>query len=159
MRMRMILLLLACMMGNACAAATRNAVPEPAMWAGCYALELGEWSRRSANEPFYTPPGLIQLDTALVQVPADGGFKPRLSPHLERGSGPLPQNAYWEPISGDSILLSWNSGLSGVSIRAVSQPHGFTGVAQGWTDVPPPPGQTWPRANVRGERIACSTPQ
>lgn len=160
-RANAVLLVVACGSVHACATASYEAASEPATWAGCYAVELGPWSpaRQASNLPYLTPPEMIQLDTAMVQVSRSGDLKHRLWPFPDVRTVPLDSIAYWEPLSGDSVGLSWSTGLSGVFIRAARQPYGFSGMTQRWIDVPPPPGQSWPRADVRAERVACSAPR
>ena len=124
---------------------------------GCYALELGQWSRPTQHAGL---PDTIQLDTARAVDQARSSVWRVLSPP---GSA---LRAYWVPTSQNRVRLIWeresgSGAASGdrvppqrmyVSIIATIEGASLRGTARGslFESLTPPPS-----ASVRGHRIEC----
>ncbi|MFO7894488.1 MAG: hypothetical protein R6U63_12200 [Longimicrobiales bacterium] len=140
----------------------RNIVPV----AGCYRLELGEWSppRGEGETAYPTPPERFELTA--VRAPNDPeGVRAEGTPVMEMSrlllrsvidADPLgiggPPGAYWAPLGPDSLRLVWSNGFVGVALEVAVRGDTLQGVARGSSDVSAPP---LPTAPARAVRVSC----
>lgn len=120
---------------------TRDSTVVPS---GCFALEIGDWSRPVASDGL---PDTIRLDTARAYVTPESKDWRVLSP---TGNA---DRAYWLPRSGNSVWLVWEREREfHVSIRATVEGSALRGVATGsmYEHLTPEP-----TAPVRGHRVEC----
>lgn len=128
--------------------------PEPVTsLSGCYALEIGAWSRPWPAA--WQPPAVVRLDS----VPAPHRFVASPELLMLRPLGVAParrsaESAFWRVVSRDSIGLQWGGDYVRVAVRLERGRDGLRGWAGGYTDVVQPPGEE-PRALVRGRRLGC----
>lgn len=134
--------------------------------AGCYRLELGEWSppRGAGEGPYQTPPDVFELTDSvgpaaenverrgLAAVSEQGRplLRPLIEPEGDRmGGHPL---GYWRTASSDSVHLVWSNGFIGVALEMAVRGDTLKGVARGSSDVSTPP---LPTAPARAVRVSC----
>src|SRR6476661_6674895 len=74
---------------------------------GCYRLELGPWSRSSADQN-QTPPTTFQLDTAHLQEPPDRlGLRKVLPLKLDASGHEM--RSRWRFVGSDSVYVVWSN--------------------------------------------------
>jgi hypothetical protein len=66
--------------------------------------------------------------------------------------------ASWQLLTGDSVLVAWSTGFSGVILRLSVQGDSLVGKARTLIDLPTPPGVVEPTASIVARRVACDTP-
>ena len=121
---------------------------------GCYDLYLGTWA---PNDPggdsiYYAPPTRVLLT---ADSGAGLGHTPRGYALLAAPSAMPSLHQYsWWTFSGDSILMHWSSGFSGVNLRLAGGDT-LRGVARTFSDVVPGPRFT---AEVVAPRVECTAP-
>jgi hypothetical protein len=109
---------------------------------GCFALEVGRWSRPVANAGV---PDTIRLDTARTFVTEQPSEWRVLLP------AGYARNAFWMPASQYAVRLIWKREF-GIQIRATIEGPSLQGVAYGSMDELSTPA---PTATVKGHRIDC----
>lgn len=150
--MRHIAVLLLLLSG--CRYAANVAAPDQSPF-GCYALEIGEWSR--PWPPDWEPPRAIRLDSLHLESSSDDApvrfvLHPLATMPSSRGGG----RASWRAISADSLQLTWGGDNVAVDVRVEYRADELSGWALASTDVIEP-ADLLPRAAVQGSRIACSS--
>jgi hypothetical protein len=117
---------------------------------GCFDVRLGKWSGSfpSGAPADHQPPSSIRLDSAhLAERYRDSSYR-RLEPNIEafgnRGFAPA-----WRITRGDSLLLSWSNGFSGVVIVAAIGRDSLVGMGEAFTDYIGPKQPTVPVVLVR----------
>lgn len=136
-----------------CGLATSQSAEPVASLTGCYALEVGAWSRPWPTG--WQPPAVVRLDS--VPAPSKSATLP--DPLMLRPLGVVPaprsaERAFWRVISHDSIALQWAGDYVSVVMRLERGRDGLSGWVRGYTDVVQPPGME-PRASVHGQRVGC----
>lgn len=125
--------------------------------AGCYVLTLSPSPRWTAS-PSQTPPEHFRLESTMR---ADS--LPRVRPsslHLGVMPRTLESNslmeASWQLSMGDSVIVAWSTGFSGVVLRLSVQGDSLVGTAHTFIDLPPPPGVVEPTASIVARRVSCA---
>jgi len=91
---------------------------------GCYAVELGAWSKPVVPNPSYdAPPVAVSLDSVLIDGRGGPGF--RLAPTIEILTRYVTIPPRWWPIGADSVRLWWPSGIPKCS--SICRPTGPKG--------------------------------
>jgi hypothetical protein len=132
---------------GSCVSAPSQRPPDEAGLAGsCYALTLGDWSRRVGDErSHYTPPETFQLlDSGRVTPTIPYSYRP------ERGV------ARWRQVAPDSLVIVWTNGFAQAVMGLRQRGEDFVGTLEAISDaktIPPSPPRLAP-ASVR--RVACS---
>jgi hypothetical protein len=131
---------------------------DPAHYAGCYALRLGAWSGPfpSGQPSVHQPPPRFTLTNRVLPAPYGRlGYRRVESPTAaEPGTHPAPWS--WRLVRGDSLEVSWSTGLAGVRLLLKIRPD----TLRGWADAREsgnPTGQ--PRAGAVVWRITCRGPR
>ena len=130
---------------------------DPAHYAGCYALRLGPWSAPfpSGQPTVHQPPSRFRLTNRVLPAPFGrlGFRRVESAPPVEPGAHPVPWS--WRLVRGDSLEVTWSTGLAGVRLLLRIRPDSL----RGWADAQEsgnPTGQ--PRAPVVVWRTACPPP-
>lgn len=102
---------------------------------GCYAVELGTWSKPVVPNPSYdVPPTAVILDSGLIDGPLGGpGF--RLEPVIEILTRYRTVPPRWWPIGTDSVRLWWPSGCGGAALRLAWNDGVLQGNAEVFSDI------------------------
>jgi hypothetical protein len=123
---------------------------------GCYALEVGEWSRPWPAH--WSPPRIIRFDpgsSALFGESGPSAFVLRPDAALPSGrAGRAAPGSAWRPWAGDSIRLDWIGDYAGLEARLERRGPELRGWIRGRTDVVGAD-SLWPRASVTARRVRC----
>jgi hypothetical protein len=152
--MRRILLLLAL---NSCVKFVAVSPLTPESLAGCYVLDVGEWTR--PPERARIPPDTILLDTTLV---AEQEWPDRALHVLRPPLGAIDQNAEagltdWSFFPPDSVQLRWVGAFSMVRADLQARGEDLVGSVIVLSDQLATPRSNLPVASVRGYRTPCRT--
>lgn len=107
-------------------------------FAGCYAVELGEWQPPllEGNESYQSPPDTVHLTEEIGSEIFEEGKK-LARPVIPTGRTP---SAYWFQPTADSVRLIWTNGFAGVHLHLQATDEGkLVGGAEATTDVVGPP--------------------
>ena len=130
---------------------------DPAHYAGCYALRLGPWSGPfpSGQPTAHQPPSRFRLTNRVLPPPFGRlGFRRVESERsTEPGTHPAPWS--WRLVRGDSLEVTWSTGLAGVRLLLRIGPDSLRGRADA-QEPANPVGQ--PRASVVVWRTPCRVP-
>jgi hypothetical protein len=101
---------------------------------GCYAVELGAWSKPVVPNPSYdAPPVAVSLDSVLIDGRGGPGF--RLAPTIEILTRYVTIPPRWWPIGADSVRLWWPSGFGGAALRLAWNDGVLRGKAEVFSDM------------------------
>ena len=119
---------------------------------GCYDLYLNPWSPEplGSDSILYLPPTRVHLTMAAGRVDSSKpyGFSVQSAP------GAMPsvhEYSWWEP-RGDTLLITFTTGFSGVQLRLIGGDT-LRGTAQAFTDVMPSPSVM---TVVSAQRVQCN---
>jgi hypothetical protein len=138
--------------GASALGAAQNSRPGHDAIAGCYRLEVGDWTPQlTPGDVDHLLPTLVRLDTTAA---ASGGKT--LSPSIAyRPSGlKFPGFPRWD-IRGDTVEMAWSNGFTPTVVRLSKAGGKFEGYAEARSDIALPPGVSWPRAPVAARRAEC----
>ena len=133
---------------------------QPDSMAGCYVIEVGEWSGPfpSGWPEIHQPPDTVRLglERAWPELPATAMRTERaLSPHLPelvRHGRESRFPPFWEVGTADSLILAWSTGLAGVVLRLAGTTDLLSGTARAFHDVR---GVVQPTAPASAKRVPC----
>ena len=135
-------------------AAAQDSTQAVARIAGCYAVELGPWSGSfpSGSPASHQPPPTIRLDTAqFVERYASRVQHRQLAPPITVAGRQRVSLGRWR-VAGDTLVMSWSDGFSGVSLSLGLRPDSLRGGARAFYDVI---GPVQPTAPVLLRRVVC----
>jgi hypothetical protein len=140
---------------SSCAGVKAVRAPTAESVAGCYVLNLGEWSLRP--EPARVLPDTIRLNTEVIPDQHWLGlplrtFEPPL-PAFDQTDEPGNWNWYFNPP--DSLRLRWTGSFSMVRMDVQARGDELVGEVIMLTDVLGVPRDSLPVASVRARRITC----
>ncbi len=127
---------------------------DPATLVGCYALRLGGWSGPfpSGQPSVHQPPPGFRLTARVLPAPFGRlGFR-RLesAPPGTPGTHSAPWS--WRLVRGDSLEVTWSTGLAGVRLMLKIRADSL----RGWADAQESTGEPrQPRARVVVWRVVC----
>src|SRR5260221_13744566 len=105
---------------------------DPAHYAGCYAVRLGPWSGPfpSGQPAVHQPPPRFTLTNRVLPAPFGrlGFRRVESTAPVEPGTHAAPWS--WRLVRGDSLEVSWSTGLAGVRLLLKIRPDSL----RGWAD-------------------------
>lgn len=134
-------------------AACRSEEIAPPTWRdllGCWEVSVGRFEGTSIDSGMTTMPEVVRLDS----VPGINWLRDPIDRRVEA----VPLDAVTEHkagsyklVGGDSLILSWSTGFTGLDIRVSTRSTPMRGEAQLWTDY-----SGFQRAPVELGRVGCS---